>query len=253
MTDKTALVTGAAHRLGKVFALALARRGANIAVHYGGSRDAARRTVEEIAALGVRVEPFQADLAEREAPRELIDAVVGRFGRLDVLVNSAASFESAPFAEITPDAWERVMAVNLRAPFFLTQAAVARMAEVDRPADQPAAVINVSDLSGVAAWREYAHHGVSKAGLVHWTRLAARELAPAVRVNALIPGLILPPPGMDEESDAWEAMAHGVPLQRSGDPRRLGEAVVFLVENDFVTGHVLPVDGGELLAGPVNH
>jgi pteridine reductase len=253
LQDKVALVTGSARRVGKAIAIALAREGAHLIVHYGRSEDEARQTAEEIAGLGVEAFPVQADLGDPDQIVALFEAAGGRFGRLDVLVNSAASFEKRDFDAITLDDWERVLAVNLRAPFLCTQHAARLMRVVDRPAGQPALIANIVDLSGVYPWRGYAHHGVSKAGLLHLTRIAARELAPGIRVNAIAPGPILPPPGMDSDGEAWRRIGESVPLARPGDPAQIGQTVVYLAANDYVTGTLVNVDGGEHLLGPANH
>ncbi|MBN2305080.1 MAG: SDR family oxidoreductase, partial [Anaerolineae bacterium] len=228
LDQKVALVTGSAHRVGKAIALALARRGAHIAVHYGSSEQAARETVTEIAALGVRTIPVQADLRDPGQIEGLFKAVGDEFGRLDVLVNSAASFVHQPLDSITLDDWDDVMQANLRAPFLCIQHAARLMRQSERPADQPAAIVNIADLSGVFPWHNFVQHGISKAGLIQLTRIAAKDLGPDIRVNAIAPGAILPPPGMD--SAAWERMGQHVPLKRVGHADHVGQTVVFLAE-----------------------
>lgn len=250
--DRVALVTGAARRVGRVIAMALAGQGAHTVVHYGGSSAEAEQTAAAIRALGVEALTIQADLADPAQIEALFAAIRDRFGRLDVLINSAASFERAPFDAITAADWDRVLAVNLRAPFLCTQAAARLMRVADRSADS-ALIVNIADLSGVHPWLDFAHHGVSKAGVLHLTRIAARELAPAIRVNAVVPGAILPPPGVEPGSQAWREISERVPLKRPGDPARLAETVLYLAASDFVTGAVIPVDGGESLLGPVGH
>jgi NAD(P)-dependent dehydrogenase (short-subunit alcohol dehydrogenase family) len=155
------------------------------------------------------------------------------------------------------------MALNLRAPFLCSQAAARLMRASGRATGArgstggglgatgvPGLIVNVSDISGLNPWRGYAHHGVSKAALLHLTRVAARELGPHVRVNAVVPGPILPPPGEEEGSDAWRRRGERLPLGRTGQPQDVGEAVVFLARNDFITGETIVIDGGErLLAG----
>jgi len=247
LDGKVALVTGAARRVGRAVALGLARRGAGVVVHYGRSEDAARKTAQEIRALGVPCWLAPADLRDPDAIDRLFEELRGDPPRLDLLVNSAASFESKPFAEISAAEWDAVLALNLRAPFLLTQRAAAWIRESERPEDESGLVVNLADLSGVQAWRGFAHHGVSKAGLLHLTRVAARELAPAVRVNAIVPGAILPPPGMDEDSALWRETAQRVPLRRTGTPDQVAHTVVYLAENEFATGAVVNLDGGERL------
>lgn len=253
LQGRTALVTGAAHRVGKAIALALAREGASVVVHYGRSADEAEVTAAEIRALGVEAWPIGADLADPEQIAALFEAVRGRVGRLDVLVNSAAGFKKQSLARIGVADWDAAMAVNLRAPFLCIQHAAPLLRASDRPAEVPGLVVNLCDLSGVFPWQGYIQHGVSKAGLLHLTRIAARELAPAVRVNALLPGAILPPPGVDPEGELWREIGSRNPLGRPGNPDLVGQTVVFLAQNDYITGAVLPVDGGEHLVGPINH
>ncbi len=250
LSGKCALVTGAAHRLGKAMATALAGRGSNVIVHYGGSKDAAGRTAAELAELGIEAVPMGADLREPSEIEQLFAAVGDRFGRLDVLINSAASFEAAALEDISVEDWDRVMALNLRAPFLCSQkaAALMRRPRPDRGHDS-GVIVNVSDLSAYRPWSGYAHHGVSKAGLVHLTLCSARELAPDIRVNCVVPGAILPPPGVDPGGEEWSRRGETVLLGRTGDPTRVADAVVALVENDFITGAALPVDGGERLLG----
>lgn len=248
LTGQTALVTGGARRVGKAIALELARRGASVIVHYGSSAAEAKETAAEIEGLGVRAWAVQADLREVAAIDRLFAEITDLDVGLDVLVNSAASFERAPFEEIDPGAWDEVLALNLRAPFLCMQ----RAAPLMRAAASPAggAVVNISDLSGVTPWKRFAHHGTSKAGLIHLTRVAAAELAPSIRVNCLVPGAILPPPGMDEDSETWRKLGESAPLRKTGSPEGLARAVAFLISNDFITGAVLPVDGGEHMSSP---
>lgn len=249
LRGKVALVTGAAHRVGKAIAIALAREGANLVVHYGRSQKAAQQTSNEIVALGVEAFPIQAALSVPTQIETLFDAVQGRFGRLDVLVNSAASFHKQPFGEISLDDWDTVMAVNLRAPFLCTQHAARLMCVAERRSSETALIVNIADLSGIHSWPGYAHHGVSKAGLIHLTKVAARELAPDIRVNAIVPGPILPPPGLDSASEKWQRITQRVPLARPGAPENIGQTVVFLAANDYITGAIIHVDGGEQLLG----
>jgi NAD(P)-dependent dehydrogenase (short-subunit alcohol dehydrogenase family) len=253
LAGKVALVTGASRRIGRAVALALAGQGADIAVHYGRSADAAAEAVDEIRELGVGAEAFAADLREPDEIAQLFAAIDGRFGRLDVLVNSAATFRKLEFDSASVEDWDRAVAVNLRAPFLCTQQASRLMRRSEREAGQPALVVNIADLSGLHPWLGYSVHGVSKAGLLHLTMVTARELAPEVRVNAVVPGPMLPPPGVDATDELWRRLGESVPLGRTGEPSMIGDAVVYLAEADYVTGAVLPVDGGEHLLGPVNH
>ncbi len=234
--DRIALVTGGAHRVGRALALALARAGCDVAVHYHSSADAAARTVHEIQALGRRAVALHADLACADAAAPLVEQCVAALGGLDILVNSAALFERAPVAAIDAAAWDRVQAVNLRAPFLLSRAAAPHLAR------RGGTIVNITDLSAFQPWPSYAHHAVSKAGLAHLTRVLARALAPAVRVNAIAPGTVLPPAG-DAEAESADRRV----LATAGTPADVERALLYLVQSPFVTGEVLVVDGGRML------
>ncbi len=246
---KFALVTGAAHRVGKAIAVALAAQGVHVAVHYGRSEDAARETLAELQALGVRAFTVSADLRDPEQIAALFARVKAEFGRLDILVNSAANFVKRPFLDTTVEDWKNVMQANLRAPFLCTQHAARLMRQTDRPADQPAAIINIADSLGMHHYEGYAVHGLSKSGVIHLTRYTAVELAPEIRVNSVAPGPVMPPVTMDPDGPVWRGIGARLPLKRTGDPAMVGQAVVFLAGADYVTGALLPVDGGEHLCG----
>lgn len=232
---RVALVTGSGRRLGRAIALGLAGAGARVAVHYHGSRDGADETVAAIARRGGEARAFQADLRAADAPAALVDDVASAFGALDVLVNSAAVMERTPIGTVTPAAWDAMMALNLRAPFFAAQAAAAHMAH-------GGCIVNIADLAAFETWPAYVPHAVSKAGVVHMTRALARALAPAVRVNAVAPGAVLLPDDWDEA--AADRMRRTTPLGRLGDPGDVVDAVLFLVRSDYVTGDTIVVDGG---------
>jgi pteridine reductase len=236
ITGRTALVTGGGVRVGRALALALAARGADVIVHYGGSTDAAESTAAQIRRLGRRAATVQADLADPGAADTIADAVAREFGALDILVNSAATFERTPVDEITAAAWDAVMAVNLRAPFLLAQ----RLALLLR-ADAGGAIVNIADLSAFQAWPSYTHHAVSKAGLVHLTAVLARALAPAIRVNCIAPGTVLPP---DDSTHTDDGTAERRLVAPAGTPDDVTRALIFLLESPFVTGETIVVDGG---------
>jgi NAD(P)-dependent dehydrogenase (short-subunit alcohol dehydrogenase family) len=249
LAGKVSLVTGGAHRVGRAIALALARAGSSVAIHYGSSEEAAQETAEDLRSLGVEAWTFQGDLSQPAAIRELLAEVGSSCPHLDVVVNSAASFKKRPFADIDAEEWNEVLAVNLRAPFLVTREAAPLLRASLRPTGEAAAVVNMVDLSATLPWPGYAHHGVSKAGLLHLTRQAARELGPQIRVNAIAPGAILPPPGMEADSEEWREVGHRLPVGTTGHPDQVGDTAVFLASNDFITGTVITVDGGEHLLG----
>lgn len=233
---RVALVTGGAHRVGRAMALALAGAGADVVVNYNSSADAARETTREIERLGRRALAVQADVSDAAAIRRLVQETEREFGRLDILVNSASLFERARFADISEADWDRVLDTNLKGPFLLSQAAAPLLARDE------GVIINIVDLSALQPWPSFAHHAVSKAGLLHLTRVLARALAPRVRVNSIAPGTVLPPEGTEGE-DGSERRT----VERPGEPGDVVAALLYLVGADFVTGENLVVDGGRML------
>jgi pteridine reductase len=240
ITGKVALVTGGARRLGRELALALARAGADIVVNYFRSADDAERTVADIVALGRRAIAVHADVALKSDVDELVRRTAETFGRLDILVNNASTFETAPFLAIQEHEWDRVLAVNLKGPFLLSQAATPLLRR-----DGGGVIVNIADLSAFQPWPSYAHHSVSKAGLVQLTRVMARALAPDIRVACIAPGVVLPP----EDATPEEIRQHRdrTPLRRLGSPDDVARALLFLVESDFLTGETVILDGGRSL------
>ena len=232
---RVALVTGSGRRVGRAIVLALAAAGARVAVHYHGSRGGADETVALVEQRGGEARVFRADLREPDAPARLVYDVAGALGGLDVLVSSAAVMERTPIGSVTPAAWDAMMALNLRAPFFAAQAAAAHMAT-------GGCIVNIADLAAFESWPAYVPHGISKAGVVQMTRGLARALAPSVRVNAVAPGAVLLPD--DWEEAAADHLRRTTPLGRLGDPADVAEAVLFLVRSEYVTGETIIVDGG---------
>ena len=240
LNGKTAIVTGGAHRLGRAFAIGLASAGADVLVNYHSSEEDARRTVADIRALGRRAEAVRGDVSREEDVGHLLDACRKAFGRLDVLVNSASLFHSAPLESHSTAEWQRTLDVNLTAPFVLSREAAPLLR-----ADGGGLIVNIADLSAFQPWPSYAAHAVSKAGLVHLTRVLARALAPDVRVNCVAPGTVLPPEGYtDAESDPKGARRV---LRQECSPDDAVRALLYFVESDFVTGDVAIVDGGRML------
>ena len=239
LKGRIAVVTGGARRVGRALSLGLARAGATVVVNFRDSVADAESAVREIGAAGGRAIAVRADLGTMDGVRGLVERTGSEYGRLDVLVNSAAVFVRRPFAEISEAEWDRVLAVNLKGPFFLAQAAAPLLRQ------NRGAIINIGDLSALQAWPSYAHHAIAKAGLVHMTRVLARALAPAIRVNAIVPGNVLPPEGWEDEDHADGR--DRVLTARSGEPRDVVAALLYLLEGDFLTGEVLVVDGGRRL------
>ncbi|MHB1264628.1 MAG: SDR family oxidoreductase [Gemmatimonadaceae bacterium] len=238
LAGRRALVTGAGRRLGRAIAEALGARGMHVAVHYGRSEEGARETARAIEQAGGRATLHHADLRDAHAPTRLVEEVVVAVGGLDVLVNSAAVMVRTPIGEVTPDVWDAMFALNLRAPFFLAQAAAPHLAR----AHGEGAIVNIADLAAFEHWPAYVPHGISKAGVVQMTEGLARALAPAVRVNAVAPGAVLLPDDWDEASAA--RLTSTTPLARLGSPDDVTAAVLYLLTANYVTGETLVVDGG---------
>jgi pteridine reductase len=232
---RVALVTGAGQRVGRMIALALAARGFRLAVHYHNSREGAERTVEEIRAAGGEAAPFHADLRRPEAPDSLTAEIVARFGQLDVLVCSAAGMERTSLGHVSPAQFDAIVALNLRAPFLLAQAA----SRVMRPGS---VIVSIADHMAEEPWPDYSVHGISKAGVIAMTRHLASALAPRIRVNAVAPGFVLAPEGYGASAAA--KFANETPLERLGTPEDVSQAVLYLVDAGYVTGETLFVDGG---------
>lgn len=232
-----ALVTGGAHRLGRAFSLALAEAGADVALHYGRSAEAAQETAAEIEGLGSGVSLHQADLNDPDSWAGLVSEASQALGGLRVLVNSAAGFPKDALESISHEQWDRTLSLNLTAPVFLTQAFAGQVSD-----DEEGAVVNITDWRMERPYPDHFSYTIAKAGLAAFTEAAAVALAPRVRVNAVALGAILPPPGRD--SSYLRELAQDIPLRRTGSPTDVAAAVIHLLTNDFITGQVLRVSGG---------
>jgi pteridine reductase len=242
LNGKAALVTGGAVRVGKAIALALAAAGADVVINYHSSADAAIQTVAEIEVLGRRALAVKADVSQGNQVQALVDAAVKQLGRLDVLVNSASLWRRTPWAELDEAAWDQLVDIALKGPFLCARAAAPHLT-----AHGDGAIVNIVDLSAIIPFRNYLPHSAAKAGLLNLTYSLAMELAPAVRVNAIAPGPVLPPPEYTEQQ--VQAAARRTLIGRWGTAEDVAQAAVFLTQAPYITGVVLPVDGGERLAG----
>lgn len=245
LSGQVALVTGSAHRVGRAIAIELARCGVHILVHYNSSSpDAVRDTLQDIKSLGVDAFAVQADIGTEAGVEQVFSAVREHFGRLHILINSASNFQKRTLLEVTLDEWQETLNINLTAPFLCTQAAVALMRKNDPSCG---AIVNICDKGSIDPWPEYAHHGVSKAGLLALTMVSAASLGPDIRVNAVLPGPVLKPAGREMSDEQWASIGDPLPLQRTGSAEDVARAVVYLVSEDYVTGTVVHVNGGEHL------
>ncbi len=239
LAGRVALVTGAGRRLGQEIAVGLGRAGCDVAVHYRGSADGAETTARLVREAGRTARKFAADLRDAAAARALPDAVAAAFGRLDILVNSAAVMGRREFGEITAADWSDALDLNLSAAFFTAQGATPHLRRTRGK------IVNLADLAAFEVWPSYLPLNVTKAGLVMLTQALARVLAPEITVNAVAPGAVFPPD--DWPAEARERLVATTPLRRLGAPEDVVRAVLFLLHNDYITGVVLPVDGGRLV------
>jgi pteridine reductase len=240
LQGSVALVTGGAHRLGKAISLSLGRAGANIVVHYHRSAEQAGLVVEELHALGVQAVAVSGDHTVVAEAERTVDVALEQWGRLDLLVNNAGIWGATPIGTVTQARWDELIDANLRGAFFVVQRAV--------PALRAArgAIVNIADVGALRPWRNHTPYLISKGGIVTMTEALAKDLAPDVRVNAIAPGPVLLP---DDWTPAQaERAARSVLLRRLGSAEDVAQAVVYLAQAEYVTGVVLPVDGGQRLS-----
>jgi pteridine reductase len=230
-----ALVTGAAHRLGRVFAISLARQGYAILLHYHRSTEHALATASEISSIGVPVHVVEADLTKTADIHSLFVSVDTFPYKLCVLVNSAGSMQQADARTLSVDDWDATMALNLRAPFLMAQRAAERM-------EAGGLIVNVSDAGAGKAWTGFPAYTISKAGLESLTNVLAKALAPKIRVNAIAPGLVLPSAGTTLEG--WQKLIDRLPLKHPASEDEIAAALEYLLKNQSVTGQTIIVDGG---------
>ena len=231
-----ALVTGASQRLGKAIALELAGSGFAVGLHFHRSQSEAANTAREIEALGVPALLLPADLRDPRQIKELFNNIPTRDYRLSVMVNSASVMLQKDLVELTVVEWDDTLNLNLRAPWLCAVEAAKIMGQTG------GVIVNITDSGTRQVWSNYAAYIISKSGLEMLTRLLARTLAPAVRVNGIAPGLILPSKATEPEK--WQTLVNRLPLKKSGTPQQIAKAVLHMVANDYITGETLVVDGG---------
>ncbi len=232
---KVALVTGAAKRIGRGIALALAQAGMDVAITYRGSAAEAKATVADLESCGVRAAAFECDVRELESVRAAVEATVNKFGRLDLLVNNAGMFQTAALEAIDVAQWDAMFATNTRGPLLMAQSALPHLRAAE------GRIVNIGSLGGMHPWATHAHYCTSKAALHMLTQTMAKAWAPEVSVNCVAPGMIV----NGEVDDGYEHFAAKTPMKRNGTPEDVAAAVVFFATGPrFITGQVLAVDGG---------
>ncbi len=240
LCGKSALVTGGARRVGRGITLALAEAGADVALTFRNSRTEAAQTASEIESLGRRALAIECDVRSEASVRAAIHAAVGPFGRLDLIVNNAAIFDSAPLDSLTLDQWDAVFETNVRGPFLVAREALPYLRAAE------GRIVNIGSLGGIHAWANHAHYCASKAALHSLTQSMAKAFAPEVSVNCVAPGWIALE-GDEIERGAGQAVhfAARTPMQRNGSVDDVAQAVLFFADGPhFITGQVLAVDGG---------
>jgi pteridine reductase len=237
LKNKKSLVTGAAKRVGRQIALDLARKGSNILLHYNTSATEAEKTAQEVRSLGVSCGLFKADLSKSSEILKMCKEIHEKEGGVDILINSASIFYKTPFKGVTEADFDKFINANLKGPFLLSHEIGLKMFE-----GSGGKIINIADWSGFRPYRDFSPYCVSKGGLLTLTKTLARDLAPKVLSNAIAPGPVMSPPDLSEEEKA--TVVKKTLLGRWGSPADVSQAVIFLLENDFINGAVLVVDGG---------
>lgn len=235
-----AVVTGGARRLGAAIALALADAGCHVAINYRTSASHAEATAAAVRARHVKAITVQADVAQSADVARLLDTVVAAFHRVDILVTNAGAFRRTPISSVNAADWDEMLTSNLRTTFLCAQRFGLHMR-----AHSGGSVITLADVAGLRPWPDYLPYSIAKACVIALTHALAKALAPTVRVNAIAPGPVLFPDDFDPALRQREAAR--TLLQREGQPKNVADAVVALVRNDYITGVVLPVDGGRAL------
>jgi NAD(P)-dependent dehydrogenase (short-subunit alcohol dehydrogenase family) len=239
---KIALVTGAARRVGKAIALALAERGAHVAITYNSSSAEALATLGEIEERGVQGLALQGNITRSGDVDAMVRQVIERFGRIDILVNNASNYYKTPFETLTEAQWDDLVGTNLKGTFLVCKRVGDEMLRMGA-----GKIINLADWAGFRPYKDYLPYCVAKAGVIALTTALAKTLAPQIQVNAVAPGPVLLPEDFGDH--LRQAVVQATPLKRIGTPEDIAQTVVFLVEgSDFITGAVIPVDGGRLIA-----
>ncbi len=233
----TALITGGARRIGKAITLKLSEMGFNIALHYNSSRESALSMASHIKETGVDVELFPCDLTIESNIEPFFQNVIKHFGTFDLLVNNASIFKKSPLIDTSFETFNQNFNINFKVPYFLSQL-FARHCQTGQ-------IINIVDAKISRIDTSYSAYTLSKMALANFTTISAKELSPSIRVNAIAPGYIIPP---DEESGEYlTKRPESIPLKRKGEVEEILKGLEFLIENHFVTGQILFIDGGDHL------
>lgn len=237
---KVALITGSSKRIGLATAIDLARRGARVGIHFRSREHEAQAALDDVRKAGGSGAIFRAELTDNAAVKKMFEAVIAAFGCLDILVNNASIFSPATADQTTSDQWDAQINSNAKAPFFVAQHAARLMRQRGH-----GKIINIADVAGEVIWPGYFPYSVSKATLIAANRGLAKAYAPDIQVNAIAPGPVLFPSYYTEEQK--KSAIERTLLKRAGNPQDIVSAIVFLIENDYITGELIHVDGGRHL------
>ncbi|MFC2063667.1 SDR family NAD(P)-dependent oxidoreductase [Chloroflexota bacterium] len=236
--SKLAVVTGAGHRLGEEIARTVADLGYTLILHYFTSEKKAFNLSNKLTNAGAVVHMFRADLTKKDEIAGLWKFIDGLEGELKLLVNSASIMSTTKIGKLTPEEFDHVISINLKAPFLCSQEASKRM-------NSGSLIVNISDIASNLNWTGFPLHSVSKAALDSLTKIFAKDLAPDIRVNGIAPGLVIPPEFMD--SSDWDKLVDKVPLKRNAVVEEITQTIRFLIENEYITGQTIIIDGGRSL------
>ena len=237
LAGRVALVTGGAKRIGRSIVEKLAAEGADVVINYDSSQTEAEALASDVRKLGRRALAIPANVSKKQEVQRMFLTIEREFSRLDILVNNAGMFFAADFADLTEEQWDAILATNLKAQFLCAQAATPLLKKSGQ-----GRIVNISSLGGILPWPKFTAYCVSKAGVIMLTRCLARALAPEILVNSVAPGTIQFPDELPDEEYIRRA-----PLHRTGKGADVADAVFYFVTSDFVTGQILPVDGGRSL------
>lgn len=240
--SKVALITGGAHRVGKAMALGLAKEDVKLALHYNQSEHAAQETLSEIQSLGKKAILIQGDFSKVDQIEKVVNTCYEYYQSIDILINNAAVYFKTPLLETSEEQWDELFNINLRAPYFCSQVAAQMMKK-----QNSGKIINIADVAGISPWPDYIPYSATKAGLISITKGMAIALAPQIQVNAIASGTVL----MTENatSDYTNKIKDETLLKKIGSPQDIVNTVIFLLKgSDYLTGEVIVVDGGRLLA-----
>lgn len=241
--QKVAIITGASRGIGRACAKTLAREGINVIANYNKSENEANSLKEELAKEKIEIDIFKADVSKKEEVKNMVDFALSKYGRIDILINNAGISQTKLFTDITDEDWENMINTNLTSAFYMTREVLPNMIS-----NKLGCIINISSVWGVHGGSCEVHYSAAKAGLIGMTKALAKEVGPSnIRVNAIAPGIIDTDMNKDYSEEEMRQLREEVPLRRIGQPEDIAKCVKALIENEYITGQVISIDGGWLV------